>query len=270
MSSDDTIRRYRRWYSRLIRLYPRPYHERFGEPMEQTFVDLLRERRAANLGLHRLVLTTFVETSAGVFRENMAHLIRHHWNVMRWVLFTAIVLLVPFLAMQFSWLVPDPGSSTREGVAWSLFDFVFAGALLLGTGLMYELATKRASHIVHRAAVGIALGAALLLVWINGAVGMIGSESNPANLMYLGVLAVGLIGAWVARLEPGGMSRALFAMALAQALVPAVALLAGLAPTLLADAFFIALWVASALLFRHTRVGPSSEAATSHQGSVPD
>jgi hypothetical protein len=257
MSSDRSIARYRRWYVRLLRLYPRPHRERFGESMEQTFGDLLRERRGANRGLRGLMLGTFAETSAGIFRENMTHLFRHHWNVIRWVLVTAVLLLVPFLAMQFNWLVPDPGSSTREDVAWSLFDFAFAGTLLLGTGLMYELATKRAGHVAQRAAVGIAVVAGLLLVWINGAVGMIGSESNPANLMYLGVLAVGLIGAWIARLEPGGMSRALFATALAQTVVPVIALVAGFAPTLLADAFFVALWVASALLFRHASVASS-------------
>jgi len=184
----------------------------------------------------------------------MTHLFRQHWNVIRWVLVTAVLLLLPFLAMQFDWLVPDPGTSNGERVAWSLFDFAFAGALLLGTGLLYELATRRAGHVAHRAAVSVALLAALLLVWINGAVGMIGSEGNPANLMYLGVLAVGLIGAWIARLEPGGMSRALFATALAQALVPVIALVAGSGPTLLADAFFVALWVVSAVLFRHSSV----------------
>ena len=146
------------------------------------------------------------------------------------------------------------GDLDPRGGGLVLFDFAFAGALLLGTGLLYELATRRAGHVAHRAAVSVALLAALLLVWINGAVGMIGSEGNPANLMYLGMLAVGLIGAWIARLEPGGMSRALFATALAQALVPVIALVAGSGPTLLADAFFVALWVVSAVLFRHSSV----------------
>ncbi|MCI0605272.1 hypothetical protein L0156_19980 [bacterium] len=55
---------------------------------------------------------------------------------------------------------------------------------------------------------------------MNLAVGLIGNEENLANLMYIGVLAVGLISTAIARLEPGGMARALFAMALAQTLVP--------------------------------------------------
>ena len=55
-----------------------------------------------------------------------------------------------------------------------------------------------------------------MLVWINLAVGIIGSEDNPANLMYGGVLAVGVAGAVAARFRPGGMARALAATALAQ------------------------------------------------------
>ena len=79
----------------------------------------------------------------------------------------------------------------------------------------------------YRAAVGVALAAAFILVWVNLAVGIIGSEDNPANVMYGGVLAVGIIGAIIARFQPHGMARALVATALAQALVAVIALIAG-------------------------------------------
>jgi hypothetical protein len=92
---------------------------------------------------------------------------------------------------------------------------------------------------------------------MNLAVGIIGSEDNPANLMYIGVLAVGTIGAIIARLEPQGMSRALFATAVAQTLVAAIALVADLGSPwngpvqiLFLNAFFVMLFVGSALLFR--------------------
>ena len=96
---------------------------------------------------------------------------------------------------------------------------------------------------------------------MNGAVGIIGNEANPANLMYFGVLAVGVIGALVARIQPNGMARALFAMALAQALVPVIALIiwppqviswgaAGVFGVFVLNAFFVMLFVVSALLFR--------------------
>jgi hypothetical protein len=69
MANERTIARYRRWYRKLLRFYSRPYRERFAEGMEQTFNDLCRERAGAG-GLFRFVLWMFVETSAGIIREN--------------------------------------------------------------------------------------------------------------------------------------------------------------------------------------------------------
>lgn len=34
--------RHRRWYARLLRLYSKPFRERFQESMEQTFYDACR------------------------------------------------------------------------------------------------------------------------------------------------------------------------------------------------------------------------------------
>lgn len=111
----------------------------------------------------------------------------------------------------------------------------------------------------YRSAVGVALATALVLLWVNGAVGVIGSENNDANLMYFGVLGVGIVGAVIARFQPRGMSLALFATALAQALVTLVAIIgklgfpvSGPPDLLLLNGLFIALWVVSAFLFRQT------------------
>jgi hypothetical protein len=86
----------------------------------------------------------------------------------------------------------------------------------------------RINSTAYRAAIGVALAAAFILVWLSLGVGIIGKDGDPANLMYFGVLAVGIIGAIIARLQPYGMARALFATALAQALVAVIALIAGL------------------------------------------
>jgi hypothetical protein len=66
-----SITRYRRLYRRLVRFYPKPYRERFGEGMEQTFNDLLRERRAADKGIAGFVLWLFAETSSGIIKETV-------------------------------------------------------------------------------------------------------------------------------------------------------------------------------------------------------
>jgi hypothetical protein len=158
----------------------------------------------------------------------------------------ALILLLPLVAMQFT-----------DEVSWDVADFAFAAVLLLGVGVPYELAVRKTGDTAYRAAVGLALAAALLLVWVNAAVGIIGSEDNDANLMYGGVLLVGVIGAIIARFQPRGMVRALFATALAQAAVAAVALIAGLGfpgsgplEIVALNGFFVALFVGSAWLFR--------------------
>lgn len=104
-----------------------------------------------------------------------------------------------------------------------------------------------------------ALAAAFILIWINLAVGIIGDEGDFANLMYVGVLAAGIIRAIITRGQPPGMARTLSVMAFAQALVPVIALLflkiapisgpAGLI-ILVLNVSFIILFVGSALLFR--------------------
>ncbi|WP_423930223.1 hypothetical protein [Candidatus Palauibacter sp.] len=110
----------------------------------------------------------------------------------------------------------------------------------------------------YRFAVGAALATAFILVWVIGAVGLIGVEGDPFDLLYAGVLAVGVIGAMIVRLKPRSMSRTLTAMALAQALVAVFALIAGkhrvavssVPEIVLLNGFFVALWLGSARLFR--------------------
>jgi hypothetical protein len=172
-------------------------------------------------------------------------------NVVRIAIVTAIILLVPLVAMQFT-----------DEVVWDLTDFVVAGALLFGAGLTYELVASKGATTAYRVAVGIAVATGLMLVWMNLAVGLIGSEDNPANLLYGAVLAVGIIGAIIARLRPHGMVRALFATALTQALVPVIALIIwkpqvnsaedfwGMVGVFGANTFFAILFIGSAGLFR--------------------
>ena len=94
--------------------------------------------------------------------------------------------------------------------------------------------------------------------------------------MYAGVLAVGMIGAVIARFEPQGMARALLATALAQALVAVIALVARLGypaspplEILGLTGFFMALWIGSAWLFRKAaREFPAREHPPAGEESV--
>jgi hypothetical protein len=177
-------------------------------------------------------------------------------SITRLALGTALLLLIPLVAMQF----------TSE-VVWTLSDFVIAGALLFGTGLTYLLVARLGNNGTYRLAVGIAVMAGLLLVWINLAVGFIGSEDNPANLLFGGVLAVACIGAIVARFRPRGMAYAMFAAALAQFVVPLIAASIwkpevdwGMVQVLVFNTVFAGIWATSGWLFRRAS-GPGSTLA---------
>jgi hypothetical protein len=171
---------------------------------------------------------------------------RSRLRIAPWAI-AAVLLLLPLVAMQFT-----------DEVAWDETDFAVIGAMLLGACGTYELATRTTGNSAYRAAVGVAVVAAFILVWMNLAVGIIGSEDNPANLMYGGVLAVGIFGALIVRFQSHGMARALAATALAQTLVGVIALIAGLGSAganwpgviVFLTGFFCALWLVSAWLFR--------------------
>ena len=138
---------------------------------------------------------------------------------------------------------------------WTAFDFVFAFVLLGSVAAAYTLVIRKTRNTAYRSGAGVALAAAFVLVWANGAVGIIGDENNDANMMYLGVILVAIIGATMARFQPLALARALYATAAAQVLVPLIALILGLGPVaswnvLILTLFFVGLWLLSARLFR--------------------
>ena len=76
----------------------------------------------------------------------------------------------------------------------------------------------------YRIALGIAAGATLFLVLGIGALGVIGAEGDRADMMFLGVLAIGLGGAIGTRLRPEGMVWTMGAMAAATMIVGIIAI----------------------------------------------
>jgi hypothetical protein len=253
-----------RAYRALLRAYPGELRNEYGDEMVRCFRDLCREAvgRGGRLGLAALWVHTLREWLTTALKERSTMLVRNAYRpVVAVALGTVAILLIPFVGMRIS-----------NDWNWSLFDFIVMGALIFGTGLAYVLISRKGGSTAYRFAVGMALAAAFFLVWINLAVGVIGSEDNPANLMYFGVLAIGFIGAIVAELRPHGMARVLFAMAVAQALVPIVALIiwkpqvtSGVAGVLTLNGFFVVLFIGSALLFR-TAAGELTPAGGGPEG----
>ena len=132
---------------------------------------------------------------------------------------------------------------------WSLGDFVFMGVVLAALSAL--VAWWFAGRDRYRRG-GIVVGAAapMLLVWINGAVGIIGEPQDPANRMFLVVIGFAVAGACLVRFRTGGLMR----VALLSACLTVAVLLLGVlrhgAPVPMA-AFVLALpWLVSALLFR--------------------
>lgn len=77
----------------------------------------------------------------------------------------AVLLCIPLVAMQF----------TNE-VVWTVSDFIIAGILLLGTGIVIEVIARNVKE--KRARIGMVLGTlvVLFLVWAELAVGVFGTS----------------------------------------------------------------------------------------------
>jgi len=159
----------------------------------------------------------------------------------------AFLLLLPAVAMQF----------TAE-VRWTGSDFAVIGAMLAVACGLVELGARASASLAYRAGVVLAVGAGFLLTWANLAVGVVGHEGNPANLMFFGVVAIALVGSAAAWGRAKGMSLAMGAAALAQAAAHIVAYAADLGAeepgtrgrVLLIGMAFAGLWAVSAACFR--------------------
>jgi len=242
MASDVAVRRYRAWYAMLLRLYPRPFRERFGGGMAQSFHDLCLEHRNANRGLFGFVLWVFFETSVGVIVENTAHRSQLSRTMLRAALVALGLLMVPLVASRMT-----------PGWNWPPRAFVLVYVLFFGTALAYGLIARKMGAWTYKAGVGVALVAGFALGW--STMVQTADSGHPERLWYLSVLVVGFIGACLARVKAPGLAVTLFAMAATLALI-AVILPSGAPPDMagrmaIGHGVFVVLFLASGLMFRH-------------------
>lgn len=134
-----------------------------------------------------------------------------------WLLWggAAMLLSLPFIAMRMQ----------VDGVNWSVGDFIFMGVMLAVVCGTIELTVRLTPSRAYRLGVASAVGAAFLITWVNLAVGIVGSEHNPANLLFFCALLLGVAGAIVARFRATGMALAMLAAAVAIAIAFAAAVL---------------------------------------------
>src|SRR5262245_8781202 len=132
MATNAVGLRYRTWYAMLLRLYPGPFRERFGEGMSQTFHDLCQERKGARRGLFGFALWIFCETLLGIVKENITHMPQLGKTILRVALGALAVLMVPLVASQF---VADWN--------WPAAAFVRVYVLFFLTGMVFAFVARR-------------------------------------------------------------------------------------------------------------------------------
>jgi hypothetical protein len=158
------------------------------------------------------------------------------WRIAGWSV-PVILLLLPAVAMRY----------TSE-VDWDTPDFIIMGALFGAIGLGIEFLIRQSRNTAYRVGSVVALVTAFLTIWVNLAVGMIGDD-NPYNLLFGGVLLVGLVGAITGKFHHAGMAKAMFATAAAQLLVGAGGLSSDPRGAIL-SMMFAAPWLVAGVLFR--------------------
>lgn len=157
-----------------------------------------------------------------------------------------MLLIIPLVAMWYT-----------DAVQWTLGDFLVAGALLLGSGSLFVYLRSKSSDTYHQFGTVVLVLSSLLLIWVNLAVGIIASETHPANQLYAIVVAVAFLGGLLVRFRASAMAKVMQFAAVVQLSIPLVAYLF-LAPALnrsewtvalLTNAMFVAFYWLSGWLY---------------------
>ena len=172
------IQRSERVYDFILKFYPRNYREEFGEEMKYVFSESLKDafKVQGEVGILTLWTRTVIDTGKSLITQHLENqkggdIMKTKSNdiimqnqVFLWIaLVTGLVLSIPLIAMQF----------TNE-VDWKAGDFIIMGTLLFGMGSIFVLIARKVTK-KNRLAVGLAVLAVLLLLWIHLAVGIVDS-----------------------------------------------------------------------------------------------
>lgn len=165
-----------------------------------------------------------------------------YWRIVMWG-GAAALLSLPALAMRF---YPD------SGVDWNILDFLVMGTMLLIACSAVEIGARMSSNLLYRAGVIVAVGVGFLTVWANIAVGMIGDEGDRANLLFLGVLGIAILGSLAVRFAARGMAQVMLVAGIAQLAIAAYVMASGLDEPYVAAliGLFCLPWLLAAGLFQ--------------------
>lgn len=118
-----------------------------------------------------------------------------NWTRWLWVGATGL-LLVPFVAMRL----------TSE-VNWGLGDFIFAGLMLAAFCGVVQLAVRCSSKAIYRWAMVLAALGGLAVIWVNLAVGIVASEDNDYNLVFLTIILAATAASVAVRIRAEAMAK---------------------------------------------------------------
>ena len=223
MRSEASIRRCRRCYATLLRLYSKSYRERFGAGMEQTFNDLCHERVNAGRGLFSLALWVFAETLAAIVREKATIVTRCIMNRAPTIFLRLVISLIAIAALAVC-IFPLPRMIAKEAAktpdtAWQIYLFL-AGAYVQAALFLFalyqafrllslidrnktfsDLSVRALRHIKHAAiAVGLLMVSGVAWVMVLSA-GTGEDSAGPVMIGFIGTFASSVVAAVAAVLQ---------------------------------------------------------------------
>jgi hypothetical protein len=168
--------------ARWVRFYTRnlstPIAERRIDEIDADLHDHIAHERAAGTEDWRIALSITARMVRGLAADFSWRATRKEPKMnktayVRVALATGLVLLLPLVAMQIT-----------DEVDWGVFDFVAAGVLVAGTGLLLERAVRKPGSIVYRGA-AVAVGVA--------AIAFGEADDAPGLVLFGGLLIVGTV-----------------------------------------------------------------------------
>jgi hypothetical protein len=169
-----------RWVRFYTRELPTPIAQRRIDEIDADLHDHIAHERAHGTSDRRIALSIAARMLRGLAADlawRGQHPKKHktaYRPAVRVALATAFILLLPLVAMQITYEVD-----------WGLADFIFAGALLGGTGLLlHELAARKAGNLAY-GAVATAIGVAAIVLGE--------ADDAPGLVLFGGLLIVATV-----------------------------------------------------------------------------
>jgi hypothetical protein len=163
-----------RWVRFYTRDLPPPIAERRTGEIDADLADHIAHERAGGAGDTRIALGIASRMVRGLAADaSWRGQTRKETNMsrpaVRIALATALILLVPLVAMQLT-----------DEVDWGVADFVLAGVLLGGTGLLLEQAARKPRNVTYLVA-ATAIGLAAMVL---------GEADDAPGLVLFGLLLI--------------------------------------------------------------------------------